>query len=183
VKRVLSAIAISAASMLAPSTADAQTYVTPFVGGAFGGSTDDTKLTFGGNISFLGSGVLGFGLDFGYTKDFFGDSFDNNNVTTLMGNLILSNPSSGGTRLYASGGVGLLKTRVESASRFLDVNDNDWGMNVGAGFYLAGDKGIGLNGDIRYIRRLTDPEPDGEFDLDLGSLRYWRATAGVSFKF
>ena len=181
-KRGLVGLALAGVLFSFPAArAEAQTYVTPFVGGAFGGSTDDTKLTFGGNLSFLGSGVVGFGLDFGYTKDFFGDGFDNNNVTTLMGNIIFATP--GHPRVYASGGVGLLKTRVSSASRFLDVSDNDWGMNVGAGFYLVGDGKIGLNGDIRYIRRLTDPEPDGEFDLDLGSLKYWRATAGVTFKF
>ena len=180
--RTLAGFALAGLLLSIPTArAEAQTYLTPFAGGAFGGSTDDTKLTFGGNVSFVGGGVLGFGLDFGYTKDFFGDTFDDNNVTTLMGNIILITP--GHTRVYASGGVGLLKTRVTSAGRFLDVSDNDWGMNVGAGFYLINSGSIGLNGDIRYIRRLTDPEPDGEFDLDLGTLKYWRATAGLTFKF
>jgi hypothetical protein len=177
----------SAAAALAffalPSIAEAQTYLTPFVGGAFGGSTDDSKITYGGNISFVGGGPVGFGVDFGYTKDFFGSRFDegNNNVTTLMGNLIFITP--GKPRFYASGGIGLLKTRVADASSFLDVDSKDWGMNAGVGVYLIGDGAIGFNGDIRYIRRLTDPESDGEFDLDFGSLKYWRATAGVTFKF
>ena len=41
---------------------------------------------------------------------------------------------------------------------------------------------LGFHGDVRYFRTLTDPEPDGEFDVDVGNLDYWRATAGVTFR-
>jgi hypothetical protein len=41
---------------------------------------------------------------------------------------------------------------------------------------------LGFHGDVRYCCTLTDPEPDGEFDLDVGNLDYWRATAGVTFR-
>ncbi len=163
--------------------ASAETYLTPFAGLAFSGNTDDSKLTFGGDLAFAGSGPFGFSVDFGYTKDFFGDEapLGDNNVTTLMGNVMLITP--GHPRLYASGGVGLMKTRVEDVTGFFNVDSSDFGFNVGGGLYLVGDGPIGFRADIRYFRTLTDPEPDGEFDVDFGSLDYWRGTAGVTFKF
>jgi hypothetical protein len=181
VSRLIIPLALLCSALALP--ANAQPYFTPSAGMAFSGSTDDSKLTFGGDLAFVGRGPLGVSVDFGYTKNFFGDSSPGggNNVTTLMGDLMLISPGS--PRLYASAGVGLMKTRVEDVPGFLDVNSNDWGMNVGAGVYLVGHGSIGFKGDIRYFRRLTDPEPDGEFDVDFGSLRYWRATAGVTFKF
>ena len=48
--------------------------------------------------------------------------------------------------------------------------------------FMAGDH-IGVQGDIRYFRQLTDPEPDNEFDVDLGSLDFWRATGGIAIRF
>ena len=164
-------------------TARAETYLTPFAGGAFAGNTDDAKLTYGGNLAFAGSGPLGLSVDFGYTKDFFGGtpSFVDNNVTTLMGNLILISP--GRLRLYVSGGLGLLKTRVKDATGFFEVDSTDFGVNAGGGIYVVGGGALGIRVDVRYFRALSDPEPDGEFDLDLGDLDFWRATAGITIKF
>jgi hypothetical protein len=42
---------------------------------------------------------------------------------------------------------------------------------------------LGFRADIRDFRTLSDPQPDGELDVDLGSLDYWRATAGITLKF
>jgi len=163
--------------------AAAQIYLTPSVGSAFGGSTDSSRLSLGGDLAFLSHGLLGFSVDFGYVENFFGDAAagGTSNVTTLMGDLVLASP--GRSRFYASGGVGLLKTRVQDVPGFLDVHSSDFGMNVGAGFYLMGGGPIGLKGDVRYLRRLTDPKANGSFDVGLGSLAYWRATAGVAFRF
>jgi hypothetical protein len=171
------------ATLALAAPASAQTYLTPFAGVAFKGSTDDSKLTFGGDLAFTGGGPLGFSLDFGYTKDFFGSAppVGDNNVTTLMGNLMLI--SSGRPRFYVSSGVGLLKTRVKDTAGFFDVGNTDFGFNAGGGIYVVGSGPFGVRGDIRYFRRLTDPEPDGEFDVAFGSLSYWRATAGITFKF
>ena len=36
---------------------------------------------------------------------------------------------------------------------------------------------------MRYFRNLTDPEPDNEFDVDLGSFSFWRATGGLVIRF
>jgi hypothetical protein len=163
--------------------ARAETYLTPFAGAAFAGNTDDSKLTYGGDLAFVGSGPFGLSVDFGYTKDFFGatPSFVDNNVTTLMGNLMLISP--GRPRIYVSGGAGLLKTRVLGATELFDVDSTDFGVNVGGGIYVVGGGALGFRADVRYFRALSDPDPDGEFDLDLGDLDFWRATAGITIKF
>ena len=41
---------------------------------------------------------------------------------------------------------------------------------------------VGFRGDLRYFRALGDPEEDNEFDIDLADFDYWRATAGVTFR-
>ncbi len=177
-------VALSLAFVLAVAvTARAETYLTPFAGASFAGNTDDSKLTYGGDLAFAGSGIFGLSVEFGYTKDFFGGtpSFVDNNVATLMGNIMLISP--GRARLYVSGGPGLLKTRVKDAGGFFDVDSTDFGVNVGGGIYVVGGGALGFRADVRYFRALSDLEPDGEFDLDLGDLDFWRATAGITIKF
>jgi hypothetical protein len=98
-----------------------------------------------------------------------------------MGNLMLISP--GRPRIYVSGGAGLLKTRVLGATELFDVDSTDFGVNVGGGIYVVGGGAVGVRADVRYFRALSDPDPDGEFDLDLGDLDFWRATAGITIKF
>jgi hypothetical protein len=52
------------AAAATPLHADA--YLTPYLGAAFGGRTDDSKNAFGGSIVFASeNGVLGIGMDLG----------------------------------------------------------------------------------------------------------------------
>jgi len=160
----------------------ADVLLTPHVGAAFAGDVDSSKLSYGGSLTFMGGdGGVGFAVDFGFTPKFFGETADSNNVTTLMGNLVLS--SKGHTRIYGSGGLGLFKTRVQDTTGFFRVDSNELGFNAGAGLLIAPSGPIGFQADMRYFRNLTDPEPDGEFDVDLGSLHFWRATGGLVIKF
>lgn len=171
----------AAALAFAGRSAHAEGYLQPFVGAAMGGNVDDNKLTYGGILTFQG-GVFGFAVDFGYTPDFFGSSgLGDNNVTSLMGNLVLMTP--GPVKFYGSGGLGLVKTHVRDADGFFDVSSNDFGFNAGGGLMFFFSSNIGLHGDVRYFRNLTDPEPDHEFDIDLGSLDYWRAVGGIVIRF
>ena len=165
-----------------PSHAEA--YLSPSIGGAFGGDVDEGKLTYGGSLMFKGEGgIIGFAVDFGYTPDFFGNTaFADNNVTTLMGNLVLITP--GELKIYGSGGVGLIKTSVEDIGGFFDVDENDFGFNVGGGLMIFPGQGrLGFQGDVRYFRNLSDNENDNEPDLDLGSLDFWRATGALAIRF
>lgn len=193
-------------SALAPARASADWLFTPFIGGNWGGSAtfsdefgdfDDEferRVNFGASLAWMGGGIAGFELDFGYSPNFFqntagsGDfEFGDNNVTTLMANVVLGAPAGGqsgpGIRPYASGGVGIIKSHIGDAEDLFDVDSTDWGFNVGAGVSGFFTDNLGLRGDVRYFRSLQDGEPDGDFDVSLSDFRFWRGTIGLVFRF
>ena len=181
------------AFMLAPRAASADWLFTPNLGVVFGGDASGREhLTYGASIGWMGAGVVGWEADFSYTPEFFqGDDddvelFSDSNVTTFMGNVILGVPvggtSGGGFRPYFTAGAGLMQTSVTDAESFLKVDNSEFGINVGAGAIgFVGDH-VGIRGDLRYFRALSDPDEDNEFDIDLGDFDYWRATVGLTFR-
>jgi opacity protein-like surface antigen len=201
-KFVIAASLVIIASAAAPQKASADFLFTPFVGSTFGGSANiggegedfkdefERKLNYGVSLMWMGGGVFGFEIDAAYSPNFFGVSSDSSdfdlvgdgNVTTLMGNVVIGAPL-GAVRPYASGGIGLLKSRVEDAGEFFEeIDSTDLGFNVGAGLMGFFNDNIGLRGDIRFFRSMRDADPDG-IDLELGDFKYWRGTVGVTFKF
>ena len=73
------------------------------------------RVDFGASLGWMGAGIIGVELDFGYSPNFFEDTagagdfeFGDSNVTTLMGNLLVGVPVGGqvgpGLRPYGSGG-------------------------------------------------------------------------------
>jgi len=193
----------AAVFMSAPSPASADWMFTPFIGVTTGGGIgtltgdeldNETKANFGGALTWMGAGVFGFDVDFGYTPNFFGDSreFGDSNVTTLMVNAVAGIPIGGqtgrGIRPYAVGGIGLLRERIDSANAFFDdVSKNDLGFNLGGGVAGFVTDNVGIRADLRYFRALRgDTEDDRGTDLDIldiDSLDFWRATVGVTFRF
>ena len=190
----------------APAKASADWLFTPFFGMNWGGTAEFTdfagdfedefeqKMNFGASLSWMGAGALGFEVDFGYSPNFFqnttGDDdfeFGDSNVTTLMANLKVGVPiggqTGGGIRPYASGGLGLIKSRIDDPDDLFELDSTDWGFNVGGGVTGFFSDNFGLQGDVRYFRSLQDNEPDDEFDLALGSLNFWRGTVGLVFRF
>ena len=194
VKNSVTLAALLAGLLLAPS-AQADWMFTPFGGLVFGGDLstearevtgDDKHGVYGASLSYMSDALLGFEVDFGYSPDFFGgdDSLvPDNNLTTAMANLVLSGRMGDTSRIYASGGAGLLKARVDDTDDFFDVDRNDFGANVGAGIVAGLGERVGIRADIRYFRNLGDPEPDDEFDIDFGSFDFWRGTVGLSITF
>jgi len=187
-----------------PTTASADWLFTPYLGMNWGAAATqagadfedefERRMNFGASLSWMGAGVAGFEVDFGYSPNFFettaggGDfAFGDSNVTTLMANLKLGAPfggqSGGGIRPYASGGVGLIKSRIDDPDDLFTVNSTDFGFNAGAGIAGFFSDKIGVQGDVRYFRSLQDNDGDGDFDVSLGSLNFWRGTVGVVFRF
>jgi opacity protein-like surface antigen len=177
---------VSVLLLLGASSARAEILVTGFGGVAFGGATTESRGTYGGALGFLGAGVVGFEIEGATTPDFFGTAgggaFTENNVLTLMGNLLLAAPA-GPVRIYGTAGAGILKTRLEDPDRLLSIDSNDFGINVGGGLIVYLGDHVGLRGDVRYFRDLQDADPDGAFDVDFGNVDYWRGVAGITFKF
>lgn len=187
-----------------PGTASADWTFTPFLGVNFGGAADvnsgssgsntaskfERKIDYGASLAKTGSGPIGFEIDFGYSPNFFetgtgasGFDFTNDsNVTTLTGNLLIG-AHGGPIRPYVVGGVGLIRTNVQDlGGLFSATSKNDFGMDVGGGVTGFFSDSIGLRGDVRYFRsfRGTTGNASG---ITLGDFKFWRASAGVSFKF
>lgn len=185
-RKFLTAAILSAGIMAAPAAASAQTFVTPFVGATFGNDAPSAQPTFGASVLFMGT-VAGLELDFGYTPDFFGDSdpFDfasGSNVTSLSANLVLG-VGAGPVRPYVTGGVGLLRSRIDTAGDLFDeISENDLGANVGGGLIVMVHENVGLRGDVRYFRGFDDIDV-GDLAIDLDDFDFWRAYAGLAFKF
>jgi len=190
------------ALMLAPVNASAQSwFFSPFIGGNFGGSADfgdfpnaddevERRLNFGATLGWNPS-VVGFEIDLGYSPNFFQDTagdrnfeFGDSNVTTLMGNLLLSAKPGSGFRPYLSTGLGLIRANVSSGGNlFNDLSTNDLGVNIGGGVNVLFNDNIGIRGDVRYFRSLQDNQPDNNLDLSLGSFDFWRGSVGLTFRF
>lgn len=168
-----------------PTAADV--LLTPFLGVSFGGDTDGQHVTYGGSVAWMGAGVFGVELDGAFAPDLLDDggtAGPETNAATLMANLIVGAPmGTPGVRPYASGGVGLIRTSVRDADGLFDVDDNSFGVNIGAGVMGFVRENLGLRGDIRYFRNLQDGDASDDIDLDLGGFDFWRATFGVTFRF
>lgn len=186
-------IAAGLALSLVPGTASADWLFTPNIGAGFGGSASGREhLTWGASIGWMGAGVLGWEADLGYSPEFFEgddddvDFIDSSNVTSFMGNVLVGVPIGGtagpSVRPYFAGGLGLIQSNLSDADDLFEVNNDEFGMNIGGGVMGFATDHVGFRGDLRYFRALTDPEPDNEFDVDFGDFDYWRATAGVTFR-
>ena len=197
VRMTFTLCALLAAGLATPS-ARADTIITGYGGIVFGGDLepldgggggfdfDGRHGVYGLSLGFMSDAALGFEIDFAYSPDFFGgdDTVQpDNNLSTLMGNLVLNAPIAESGRIYLSAGGGLMRSRVNDANEFFEVDRNDLGVNAGVGLIIPLGESFGLRGDVRYFRNIGDPEPDGEFDLDFGSFDFWRATGGLSIIF
>jgi len=207
IRKLTLSVALAGLAIVAvPERASAQWFVTPFLGGNFAGDANfgsfnddfddefERRLDFGVTTGWMSEGIVGFEIDFGFSPNFFEDTigdtnfdFGDNNVTTLMGNVLLSAPIGGtsgaGIHPYGSGGVGLIRSRINGGDFFDDLTTNDFGFNVGGGINAYFNDRIGIRGDVRYFRSLQDNEPDDEFDLAISDFDFWRASVGVTFRF
>lgn len=193
--RMRKALLLAAAAVVValPSTARADTFLTPYIGSTFsakyGEADPSSKFVYGADLMWLGTSGLGFEVDFAYHPNFFepGDDeqlfdFDSDgNVLTLMGNVVFGY-EGGGIQPYVTGGFGLMRSNIDSVGGFVeDIDDSAFGVNAGGGLRVGGSR-FGVRGDLRYFRQLSDID-FGDVDVDLGHFSYWRGTVGVSFGF
>ena len=191
-RRALKGLVIAAVVTLvaAPAPARAEGYFTPWVGANWGSGNniDNGRAAFGANAGFMGAGIVGGEVAFGYSPSFFGtkNDFGNNTVIDLMGNLIVGVPVGGthgaGIRPFVTGGVGLLRTQIDGGTLARVSSDNNmFAWNVGAGVMGYFSDHVGLRGDLKYTRGFEDLRT-GNTVLDLAGnnqLKFWRASIGV----
>lgn len=181
--------ALAFALALAPSSARADWLFTPNLGTTFGGATNGQEhFTYGASIGWMGEGIIGWEADLAYTPEFFEgndndfDFIDGSNVVSAMANVIVGVPIGGqlgpGFRPYVAAGLGMLQSQIDNEDELFDVSSTDFGFNLGAGAMGFATDHVGFRGDLRYVRSFEDLEDD----LDAGSFDFWRATAGVTFR-
>jgi len=183
--------AIMALFLLLPAApARADVVLTPYVGSLFGGDLPNGKPAYGATAAFMGAGIFGVEVGFNWTPKFVpGTAFhDDVAQASLMGNLIVGIPihssdEPGHIRPYLTGGMGLFRQTAKQ-SDFLDrINSNDFAVNFGGGVMAFFSEHVGVRGDIRYFRTLTDDNPNSGVDFDLGDLNFWKWDIGAAFKF
>ena len=178
-------LAATLATLAAAPSVYSDTMLSAHAGAAFGGDLDSSPTTYGGALTFMGDGAFGFEIEGAYTPDFFPDegiAFDENNVSSLMANILLGTGSERG-KVFLTVGGGLMKSRAADVDDFFDVDSNDFAASAGVGGIGYFADNLGVRGDVRYFRNLGDPEPDNEFDIDFGEFSFWRATAGLVLRF
>jgi opacity protein-like surface antigen len=192
-RRLTLAVLGMAAMVLAPSIASAQGYIVPFIGGNLGGDTGTTldqnidgtsRLAYGVRLGGMVHGIFGADADIGYTRNFYGQGsvFNASNVLTVMGNLVGGIPA-GPVRLYATGGVGIIRRNVDVSSleSLASFSDTNAAYDFGGGLNIRFSGHVGINGDLRYFRNFTS----GHSFLDLADEKFsfWRGSVGLVLQF
>lgn len=172
-----------------PARADAEAFVSPWIGANFATDLGDGRNAFGVTAGGMGAGVIGGEIDFGYSPSFFGTDniFGSNNVLTVMGNLIVGVPIGGtrgvGIRPYGTGGIGLIRSSVDGLLTLDSFSDSSFGLNLGGGVMGFLGNHVGVRGDLRYFRTFNvGTLTPNAFNLDLGGFTFWRASVGVVFR-
>lgn len=183
---------ILAVFLLTPTPpASADIVLTPYVGSLFGGDLDDNSgPAFGATAAFMGGGIFGAEIGFNYTPEFVSETIASPEISqaSFMGNLIVGIPigdsdQAGHIRPYLTGGAGLFRTASKESQFFNHITSNDFALNFGGGVMAFFNDHVGIRGDIRYFRTLTDDQPGGGVDFQLGDLNFWKWDIGAAFKF
>ena len=180
------------------TTASADWLIIPFLGTSFAGETTflvfeegaGSRMTLGGSVALIGSGILGIEADVAHTPRFFeGDDplglLLSSRVTTVSGNLVLAAPLSWtreSLRPYLVGGLGLLQARASNAARLLPLEEDRLGLTVGGGAIGFVSDLTGLRFDVRHIKAVSGA--DGPFAREgVSRLSFWRASAGIVIRY
>lgn len=183
----------------APAPACADLYFSPYVALKFGGETTlldldlvagssdaadkAKKVTWGGGVTWLGSGVLGFEADVAFTPGYFqGDPklIQSSRVSTLLGNVVVAAPlnlTRESLRPYASAGWGLMRA-TSSTQEGLAYSRNLSAFNLGGGVIGMLSHRTGVRWDVRYLRGIGSAEGGGTI-AGSAKLTYWRASMAV----
>jgi len=173
------------ALVCAPRPARADGYVNPWAGVNFGSEIANGRGGFGASAGWMGAGIAGAEVNFGYSPSFWGtqNDFGNNTVLDLMGNVILGLPVGGqhghGFRPYVTAGIGLIRSQVDGGTVFdVQRSDNDFGWNAGVGAMGFFNDHVGLRGDVRYLRNINGDITEN-LNFSGGNFHFWRTSFGL----
>jgi hypothetical protein len=174
--------------LLSSSSARAEGVIPPYIGFNFGGdsancatfSNCEEKRTNWGVTFGSTSGIFGIEEDIGYAPEFFGKTTGAaNGVLHLMTDFMVLIPA-GPIQPYGFIGIGLIRSHAKLDTSSLSLDANAFGHDIGGGLNIFFVHGAGVHGEVRHLQTFKD--------IDLGifkgeKLGFWRASAGVVFRF
>lgn len=189
-KRCLTALVAGFLFAVTPAAARAEGFVTPFIGFNFGGDSaancatfrncEERRLNWGIAFGSMG-GIFGIEEEIGYAKDFFGKTAGGDNaVLTAMTNLLLVVVPAGPIQPYGLIGIGLVRPHMKFDASSLSLGKNALGHDIGGGINIFLTRGVGVRGDVRHLQTFEDITL-GVFSGE--KLAFWRASAGLTFRF
>lgn len=179
--------------LLSPAAARADWLFTPQIGTTI---TNGANLSYGASIGWVGDGKFGFEFEWAVAQSFLDTDFDDgivrdfdhdlldNRASSYMFNAVVGGPKDGASntfRPYFSGGVGWLRSSIESEELLFEEDNTKFGFNLGGGV-MTYVRNIGLRGDVRYYQTMSDSEFNDTLGLEIGDYDFWRATVGVTFR-
>jgi hypothetical protein len=173
-------------------------------------NSSSTSANFGGQVAYLGRGVIGgeFLADFSPSIGTFNNVLfsDSPNVNSYMFNAIAVAPFGNAHSYdpYISGGIGWVTLNATiftldptlapniSAIGTESVSGSRFGWDLGGGVMAWSEKNWGFRGDVRYYRTTSntsdvlDLNNIGNGDVftrvELSGISFWKANAGLSFR-
>jgi opacity protein-like surface antigen len=103
-----------------------------------------------------------------------------------MGNAVVAAPLSWigeSLRPYASGGLGIMRTRVEDVFDIFSTDRNLLGVNVGGGAIGFLTERVGVRVDVRYFHSVSDLDERDPISIGDAELSFWRAHAAIVLKY
>jgi opacity protein-like surface antigen len=180
------------AFVYAPTPARADGYVSPWAGVNFGYNNDLVRTcttstcaqawSWGVTAGWMGAGIIGGEVEFGWSPDVYGNLVDNH-VWDLMGNVIVGIPIGGqhgaGIRPYVTAGLGAIHTKIVGGSAASSLDNSDFGYNLGVGANGYFSDHFGIRGDLRYFRTANANFSTTNASVGLGQFQFWRASVGL----
>ncbi|MFN8061199.1 MAG: hypothetical protein U0Q12_18710 [Vicinamibacterales bacterium] len=171
-------LAVLAALVAEPAYAQIDGLLSPTVGVVKGGDVVDPSRTFALSVAALERTASGAEIDISHSASFLGSSPNDSSLTTLMANYMAGRPT-GRVRPFGVVGVGLIRTRVETAAGARLVGRTDLGVDAGGGVDVGLTSWLAIRADVRYLRYVQShqdlPRINGSpFD-------FWRTGIGVTY--
>ena len=187
-------IACLAILVCIPSGAYAQWTVRPFAGVNFGAehgfidldeAAGQVQPTFGGAVGWESAGSFGLEGELATSPRFLkGDSglIESGRVDTFFGNASWRfGPTTARLRPFVAGGIGVARVTLDDVLDAFAETSSLVAANAGGGVIVAVAPRLRLVGDVRYIR--SQYSDTGRSGFDEVHVAWWRASAGVLFRF
>jgi hypothetical protein len=79
-------------------------------------------------------------------------------------------------------GVGLLRSTIDGLSGAGSISNNEVGVNAGVGAMAYIADRVGIRGDVRYLRTVTDRSSPNAVSVDFGGFHFWRTSVGLVWR-